>query len=60
MENKSFSKLLQLTDLKNDQIFEIVQFKKLINFPNLTFSKIKEKNIKCYNLENLRIINFTI
>ena len=30
-----------LTDLKNDQIFEIVQFEKLVNFQNLT---LKNKN----------------
>ena len=30
-----------------------------MNFQNLTL-KNKKKNIKCYNLENLQIINFII
>ena len=31
--------MLQLTDLKNDQIFEIIQFEKLTNFLTLTLKK---------------------
>ena len=31
--------------MKNDQIFEIVQFEKLTNFQNLTILKIKIKSI---------------
>ena len=47
--------------MKIDQIFEIVQFEKLMNFQNLTLRKIKKKkNIKCYTLAYLKIINFTI
>ena len=30
-----------------------------MNFQNLTLKTLK-KSIKCYNLENLKIINFTI
>ena len=47
-----------MTDFKHDQIFEIFQFEKLMNFQNLTLKNIK--NVKCYNLENLKIINFTV
>ena len=31
-----------------------------MNFENLTLWKIRKKNIKCYNLENLKIINFSV
>ena len=50
-----------MTDLKNDQIFEIVEFSKLINFQNLKLRKIKKnlllqfgkfKNNWFYHLEN--------
>ena len=33
---------IAIIDWKRDQIFEIVQFKKLINSPNSTFWKIKQ------------------
>ena len=39
---KLFSKLLWLTDLKNYQIFKIVQFEKLMNFQNLKLWKMKK------------------
>ena len=48
-----------MTDFKKDQIFEIFLFEKLMNFRNLTL-KNEKKNIICHNLENLKIINFTV
>ena len=46
-----FSKFLWLTDFKNLQILEIVQFEKLMNFFNLTLRKIIKKTLsQCLNL----------
>ena len=48
-----------MTNLENDQLFEIFQFEKFMNFQNLTYWEISEKKLIVlfrksifYNLKN--------
>ena len=47
-----------LTNLENDQIFEIVQFEKLTNFQNLTISKTKKKFYHLGNQYSTKLENW--